>query len=539
MKNKTILNYTLKYHLGEGGMADVWYAENSIGKKAAIKVLKKEYASHDDVVNRFENEARIMVALEHINIRKVYDFGMIENRPAIIMEYLDGEDLSHKLKHNTHYTNQDLVNWWNQAVEALNYTHEKGIIHRDIKPSNLFITKTGILKLLDFGIAKVKQSFSLTHTGQRMGTLLYMSPEQILDSKHITPATDRYSLAVSFVQLVTKAPPYGEINSESSYEVQKCIVEKDIESNVLPYPWQNLEKYLHKKADKRETLEPFTLEAQSKIKAEETFVQAEEKTEVKELPKKEVVKTKIIDELKEIKEGNETQSKKKSWKSFLFIGVGIIVAFILVFILTKEKYDEIDDFNEGLARVESNGKYGFIDKTGEEVIPLEYDDAESFSEGLAVVYLNWKYGFIDKTGKEITPMKYNSAFTFSEGLAVVLLNGKWGFIDKTGEEVIPLKYDGALSFSEGLALVILNGKCGFIDKIGKEVIPLKYDGAWSFSEGMAKVQSNSKYGFIDKTGRKIISSIYDDAEDFSGGMARVELNGEWFFINKQGERVED
>ena len=133
-----------------------------------------------------------------------------------------------------------------------------------------------------------------------------------------------------------------------------------------------------------------------------------------------------------------------------------------------KKYDWKGEYYQGLASVSLNGKYGFIDKTGKEVIPIKYDDAaESFSEGLAEVKLNDKWGFIDKTGKEVIPIKYDNAYSFSEGLAKVKLNDKWGFIDKTGKEVIPIKYDNAYSFSEGLAEVELNNKWFYINQKGE------------------------------------------------------------------------
>ena len=145
------------------------------------------------------------------------------------------------------------------------------------------------------------------------------------------------------------------------------------------------------------------------------------------------------------------------------------------------KYDFTGEFHEGLAQVRLNGRHGFIDCTGKEIIPLKYDDAKSFREGLAPVNLNDKWGFIDRTGKEIIPLKYDDAESFLKGLAPVKLNGKWGFIDRTGKEIIPLKYDDAKSFSEGLAQVTLDGKWGFISCTGKEIIPLKYDDAsWFF-----------------------------------------------------------
>lgn len=174
----------------------------------------------------------------------------------------------------------------------------------------------------------------------------------------------------------------------------------------------------------------------------------------------------------------------------------------------REKYllslpdDEFELFEE-------NVKYGFkLKSTGEIVVPAKCGTVRPFNEGLAAVDLNGKWRFIDKTGKVVIPLKYNLAYSFSEGLANVLLNGKYGFIDKTGKEVIPLKYDSVGCFTEGLAKVKLNNKWGYIDKTGKEVIPLKYDDASSFSGGKAKVMTKNIFGiekefYIDKNGNRV------------------------------------
>jgi hypothetical protein len=220
-----------------------------------------------------------------------------------------------------------------------------------------------------------------------------------------------------------------------------------------------------------------------------------------------------------------------------------VVACSLLYAQNDTKgYDDVYSFSEGLAMVKLNGKWGFIDKTGKEIIPLKYDGAHSFSEGLVVVELNEKYGFIDTTGKEVIPLKYDDAWSFSEGLANVKLNGKWGIIDKTGKEVIPPKYDDAWSFSEGLAMVKLNAKYGFIDKTGKEVIPLKYDRAGYFSEGLVWIELNEKYGFIDTTGKEVIPPKYDGAYSYGAypfreGLARVKLNEKYGFIDTTGKEV--
>lgn len=207
-------------------------------------------------------------------------------------------------------------------------------------------------------------------------------------------------------------------------------------------------------------------------------------------------------------------------------------------VVINAKFDEANEFAEGLAGVKIDGLYGFIDKSGELVIPANYENINgAFQEGLAAVMLNGKWGFIDKTGYMVIPAKYDSISYFSEGLAPVSVNDKWGYIDKIESMVIPAKYDFAVSFSEGLAAVIVNDKCGYIDRYDNLVIPAKYDAASLFSEGLASVMINDKYGFIDKTGNMIIPTIYDSALLFIDGMAGVKINDKWGFIDKTGEFV--
>ncbi|WP_170880351.1 WG repeat-containing protein [Paenibacillus odorifer] len=206
----------------------------------------------------------------------------------------------------------------------------------------------------------------------------------------------------------------------------------------------------------------------------------------------------------------------------------------------EPQYDYASDFHEGLAGVERDGKWGFIDKTGKEVIAPQYDYARSFNEGLADVRKDGKYGFIDKTGKEVIVPKYDNVHSFSEGLATVIKGGKYGFIDKTGREVIASQYYEADNFSEGLARIETeDGKHGFIDKTGKEVIAPKYDDADSFSEGLARVVKTEygEEGFIDKTGKEVIAPKYEIVNSFSEGLAMVRKNGKFGFIDKTGKEV--
>ena len=201
------------------------------------------------------------------------------------------------------------------------------------------------------------------------------------------------------------------------------------------------------------------------------------------------------------------------------------------------KYDRAEYFSEGLACVWKDDKSGFIDKEGREVIPCKFDNAFYFSEGLACVKKYDKWGFIDKEGREVIPCKYDYVVNFSEGLAKVEKDDKYGLIDKEGREVIPCKYDSVGDFREGLAKVEKDDKCGLIDKEGREVIPCKYDNAFKFSEGLAYVVKDYKYGFIDKEGREVIPCKYDSVGDFSEGLARVEKDDKSGFIDKEGREV--
>lgn len=262
MQGKIIIGYTLQRQLGMGGMAEVWYAENAIGKKAAVKLLLPKFCNDEVIVARFQNEAKVMVQLDHPNIRQVYDYGNIDGRPCIVMEYLEGADLKALMKSGKRFTDSELRNIWDQIADALNYTHSQGVVHRDIKPSNIFIDKKGHVKLLDFGIAKIKESISMTQTGTMMGTLIYMSPEQVMDSKHIGLESDIYSLAVTFVHLLSGKAPYDSTTS-NDFQIREGIVYKSLNMTGVPAEWQSfLNPYLEKNPAKRPALKRFEVQRQ-------------------------------------------------------------------------------------------------------------------------------------------------------------------------------------------------------------------------------------------------------------------------------------
>ena len=336
MQGKIINGFELKNRLGVGGMAEVWYAENEIHMSAAVKILNRDLSLNDSIVERFRNEAEIMVKLHHPNIRQVLGYGSIDGRPAIIMEYLEGDDLKARMKKGQRFTNEELKKWWNQLVDALKYTHEEGIVHRDIKPGNIFIDKKGNVKLLDFGIAKVRESISSTQTGQKLGTLMYMSPEQVRDSKHLDYHTDLYSLAVTFVHLLTGKKPYDS-DSISDYDIQTAIVTKPLDLNEVPSEWKGfLEPYLEKDPAKRPELRYFEV-VKYDNKDEETIVDSTPR------------KAEYFESLEHSK--NSEKPKKKSklglWIALAVAAIAIGVA-VLVFSpssVTKESEAEANAFS--------------------------------------------------------------------------------------------------------------------------------------------------------------------------------------------------
>ena len=348
MQGKTISGYTLKHHIGTGGMAEVWYAENNIGKKAAVKLLLPKLCQDENVKSRFLTEAKVMVELNHPNIRQVYDYGEIDGRPAIVMEYLDGDDLKAMMKRGKRFSDEDLIFWWNQLVDALNYTHQKGIVHRDIKPGNIFIDKGNNIKLLDFGIAKVRESISSTQTGQKLGTLMYMSPEQVKDSKHIDYHTDSYSLAVTFVHLITGKRPYDS-DTSSDFEISEQIVYKPLDLTGLPAHWcAFLQPYLEKDPQQRPELRYFEVlsAAEEPVPDEDDDVatmvagaaattpkatvtpkpKPEPKPQPKPQPQRPVAQTQ-----------NTQQEEKPKRKAGLWIALGVLAAAaVAVFLLLRK-----------------------------------------------------------------------------------------------------------------------------------------------------------------------------------------------------------
>jgi hypothetical protein len=193
-------------------------------------------------------------------------------------------------------------------------------------------------------------------------------------------------------------------------------------------------------------------------------------------------------------------------------------------------------FSEGLAAVQDDsGKFGFIDRRGNLVIPPQFDFALSFAEGLAPVLVGDKVGYVDRTGRMVIEPQFDSAFDFSEGLAPVQVDGKVGYIGHNAEMVIAPQFERAREFSGGLAAVTKEGKEVYIDASGAVVIDAPdFANAGDFAEGLAAVKIGEGIGYIDQLGAVVIEPVFEQAEPFRDGMAVVQTDDLWGVIASDG-----
>lgn len=203
--------YELVSRIAIGGMGEVWKANDSvIGRVVAIKILKEEYLGDPGFRERFRTEAKHAALVNHEGIANVFDYGEEDSNAYLVMELVPGEALSTVLERDKILPASKVLHIVAQTAHALHAAHQAGLVHRDIKPGNLLITPDGTVKITDFGIARLADQVPLTATGQVMGTVQYLAPEQA-GGKPASPLTDVYSLGiVAYEALAGKRPFRGE-----------------------------------------------------------------------------------------------------------------------------------------------------------------------------------------------------------------------------------------------------------------------------------------------------------------------------------------
>ena len=323
-------NYKIIKKIGSGGMGDVFLAEHEVlENRVAIKSLHPGLVDDESFRKRFRKEAKTQWELSHPNVVRLIDFQEQEDGLFLIMEYIEGKQLNEYISQDSGPIPEDrLIPMFIQILSAVKYAHSKGLVHRDIKPANVLITPNGDVKLLDFGIAQQSsEDRGLTKTGVQVGTVSYMSPEQV-NAEKVDKLSDIYSLGVTLYQMVTgKAPYEGQTNQ---FKIQLSIVSNPFPKAKQHYPGvsDKIEAIIEKATQKKKSDRFQSCEEFIKSFGDGSILNTQKKKEAQSKTEK----TKKIQET-EIQE-NKNESKVIDSKPKLKI-ISIVLIIILLTLASK------------------------------------------------------------------------------------------------------------------------------------------------------------------------------------------------------------
>ncbi|HHV37556.1 MAG TPA: SUMF1/EgtB/PvdO family nonheme iron enzyme [Candidatus Cloacimonetes bacterium] len=374
----TILrDYKIEKLLGKGGMGTVYLAKDSfLERHVAIKELNPILAADADLIARFRNEAKLQAKLIHANIAVLYNFFEQDGRYYIVMEYAEGRTLKEIIRQIGPIPETKAISILKQVVNALEYAHSMGIVHRDIKPSNIILDDDDKVKILDFGIARVMGEKGLTQTGQQLGTVVYMSPEQVQAEKDIDGKTDVYSLGVTLFEMLSGHIPY-DVNTQSDFVVMTKIVNDPLPDPRDYYPHISdnavslLSEMTDKNREKRISIEQITLFLGNVISSSS---------------KQKVVKQEIIKPVKKadmiLVEGGSFQVSSGIRKLFgRSVQINVSSFYICKYQVTQKEWQEV---------MSSKPSYFIGDNLPVEQVSwydaMEYCNKRSIKEGLTPCY---------------------------------------------------------------------------------------------------------------------------------------------------------
>ena len=414
--------YKIVKSIGEGGMANVYLAEDTIlDRKVAIKVLRGDLADDEKFIRRFQREAQSVANLSHPNIVEVYDVEEEEGQHYIVMEYIEGKTLKQLLQKRGALTLSEVIDIMLQLTDGLAHAHEAYIIHRDIKPQNIMIQDDGLVKITDFGIAMALNATQLTQTNSVMGSVHYLPPEQA-NGKGSTIKSDIYSLGILMYELLTGSVPFKGDNAVEialkhlkeripSIRRQNPTIPQSVENIVLKAtaknPKNRYDSVRKMNSDLKECLnedrinEPKYVYPYSETDFDDTKVAIKK-------PKPDIEEPKDLEEVKELKKEEEmnkeevVMEKKDKYKipiilaaifvSLLIIG-GIIFLLLNRNVNTDIKVPDVTNMTVGDAIYE-------LEKAG-----FNYTTEESYSEDIEkgkVIRTNPSKGSTRKRNSTVT-----------------------------------------------------------------------------------------------------------------------------------------
>lgn len=328
MIGEKVLNYQIDSLIGEGGVGKVYLASHlQLGRKVAIKALNPGLVDNQEVRQRFRNEAATLSSLQHLNIVTLYDYVEEEKDLFLIMEYVDGLPLNKYIKDVSGPIPEDkAIKIFNQILDGMAYAHKQDIIHRDIKPSNIILGTNGEIKILDFGIAKIlgHQQSDITKTGAKVGTVLYMSPEQV-KGKTMDKRTDIYALGLTLFQILTGKPAYDQ-EQMTEYEIYEQIVKSPLPRAKDFYP--NVSDKMQSIIDKATSKEP-----ENRFQSCEEFAEA---------LKGEIVVAPAIPEHNEDIVIDDTEPRRRSSSWILILGL-VMVAGLITTLVFWNPFEQVDE----------------------------------------------------------------------------------------------------------------------------------------------------------------------------------------------------
>jgi serine/threonine protein kinase len=208
-----VSSYDLIEAIAEGGMGTVYKGKHrDTGQIVAIKIVPEGMANNQTLLKRFEKEFRAASNLDHPNVVRALEYGVLGGRPYLVMEFVDGESLGQRIERDGRIPENEAVQIIALAAQGLHHAHKNGMIHRDIKPDNIMVTKDGQVKLADLGLVKeADNDINLTRTGRGLGTPHFMAPEQFRNAKNADVKCDIYSLGATLYQMVTGELPFRSL----------------------------------------------------------------------------------------------------------------------------------------------------------------------------------------------------------------------------------------------------------------------------------------------------------------------------------------